>query len=134
MSSSYVRGLARTWASAAATATSIPFYETVNTDQNPSDPVWWTIEFSAEFSEKLSFCDTWREEGIADIVVSGRPGVGDLAVIDASEKIRDNMLSNNDPARKFYLAGPNPPVEYSGGSGELSWYQVSISIEYSYIT
>jgi len=133
MSSSYTRTTVRGWAAAAATATGVKYYETINTEQNPSDAVWWTLEFVAEFSEKLSFCNTWQEEGLVEVIVSGDPGTGDTAVIDAAERIRDELLKNTDPANKLTLGGPNPPSEYSGGSGKLSWYEVVISIDYKLI-
>lgn len=127
-----MRTTIRTWAAAAEAATGLPFYETVNTEQDPADDIWWTLEFFAEYSEKLSFCDVWKEEGLCDLIVSGRPGIGDVAVIDAAEKIRDAILGNTDPTRKIYLVGPNPPSEFSGGSAQARWYQASVAIEYRY--
>ena len=54
MSSSYVRETVRAWLSDASM--SVPFYDTVNTDQNPMEDIWVTADFDSLFREKSTFC------------------------------------------------------------------------------
>lgn len=130
MSASYVRTTVRGWAATAATTVSVPFYDTINFEQDPKDVLWWTVEFDVSFSEKLTFCNDWSEEGSIEVLVMARPGAKDTDAIDAAERIRDELLKQKDPTGRLVLAAVASPSEFSGGSGESRWYQVLVSIPY----
>ena len=128
MSSLYVRNLVRGWAKALPT----PFYETVNLEQNPKDDVWLGIEFNLEFAEKTTYCDDWREEGTIELIISSKAGIGDNRALTQAEAIRTAFFSNTDPANKLVLEFAQPPQEFSGGAANERWYEIVVSVNYSY--
>ncbi len=127
MSSFYVRNLVRGWAAGSPT----PFYDTINYEQNPSDAVWWTIEFEVEESSIDTFCGDESESGVIELVFCGQPGAGDGAVLAAAEAEGKRMMLNADPAGRLTLIRAMPPEEFSSGDGDR-WYRAIIGVEYQY--
>lgn len=127
MSSSYVRE----WFRSHAANLGCPFFETVNTDQNPDAPLWATFEFNSEFSEVLSYCGETVEEGVVDIVVSAFPGTGDAAAIQAVENAATYLMQQQDETGRLVLLSSQPPDEYSDGSADRT-YRVVVGIEYRF--
>ena len=127
MSSLYVREFFRSKASGLG----VPYFETVNTDQNPSVPLWATFEFNSEFSEVLSFCGDSMEEGTVDVVVSALPGTGDANAIQAVENAATYLMQQQDETGRLVLLGSQPPDEYSQGSADRT-YRVVVGINYRF--
>lgn len=127
MSSLYVRNKIRQWAALCAT----PFYDTINLEQNPSDPVWFTAEFEVENSEMVTYCKDELEEGVVDLVFCGSAGSGDAAVLTAAEADAKVFLAQSDVTGKLVIRRAMPPEEFSAGTGD-NWYRVVIGLEYKH--
>jgi hypothetical protein len=127
MSSLYVRNKIRQWAALCAT----PFYDTINLEQNPSDPVWFTVSFEVENSETLTFCKDELEEGVIDLVFSGSAGAGDAAVLTAAEADAKVFLAQADAGGKLVLKRAMPPEEFSAGTASDRYLAV-VGLIYSY--
>lgn len=125
MSSKYVRDMVKGWAA----QSTVPFYDTINRNQNPRDNIWFTIEFEVETSELQSFCGVNTEEGVIEMIFCGLPGQGDGAVLAAAEAEALRMMSNSDPTGLLFLKRPMPPEEFSAGDADSS-YRVVVGIEY----
>ena len=110
MSSVYVRQKVREWAELPSVG--IPYYDTINVEENPTDNIWFTAE-----------------EGMITFVFQTSAGVGDEALIIAAENAVANILEQNDPTSDLTLELAYAPDEYTGGSAD-SGYRVSISVEY----
>jgi len=129
MSRKYVRDMAREWIQ---TASDVPYYDTINTEHDPQDPFWCTIEFSHEYTDSKSYCDSKEEHGVIDIIVSGQPGTGDGDVLDYATEIAAKFMNNHDPNGKLTLLNDQAPEEFSGGDAN-KYYQVTVGIEYIYL-
>ena len=70
----------------------IPFYDTINREQNPSDPVWWSCLFIALENENTYCDDEYREVGQIVLIVSAQPGIGDADAVQAIEIIIPALL------------------------------------------
>jgi hypothetical protein len=130
MSSKIVRQKARQWIVPAAAGIA-PFYESVNTQVSAQDPLWVTLEFDSFGREYESFCGDTTETGTINIVVFGRAGVGDDAVITAAEKIASNFYDYGDPSNGLILVDLAAPEELFSNDGSPQ-YAVSVTIEYEY--
>jgi hypothetical protein len=130
MSALYVRQTVREWLGKAEI--DVPFYDTINRDQTPTDDIWATASFDATFRERLTFCNSsWQEEGDVNVVYTGLPGIGDAVVLAAAEKDMQTLMSIRDPNDKLRLTAVDPPREASAGSTNQG-YQVSYLVEYEY--
>ena len=127
MSSLYVRQKIREWS--ALPAVGVPFYDTINFEENPTDDIWFTVEFEPEYSEKTTYCGDMSEEGLITFVFQTRPGVGDEALITAAESAVAEILAQDDPSGVLTLEMAYAPDEYTGGSADTG-YRVSISVDY----
>jgi len=130
MSRKYVRDTVRGWITSNPPA--IPFYETINVDENPTDPTWLTVEFNAEYTDQQGFCGHQEERGVIELVISGAPGVGDGVVISAADALAQQFMNNKDPSGKLTLLNDLAPEEFSGGDAN-KYYQVIVGIEYQYL-
>jgi hypothetical protein len=132
MSSKYVRDWIRSQvATPGYLAINVPFYDTINTDQDPDDPLWATAEFNVESHSRISLCDGQLEEGVIDFVVSAQAGTGDEAALIAAEAAAAYLLQQKDPSGQLVLLTSQPPEDYSEGSGDRS-YRVVVGLEYRY--
>ena len=129
MSSSRVRTLARQWIVGCGT----PFHETVNTNANPADPLWVTLDFQTEYTERSTFCDDYIEEGVIEMVFLANAGTGDGAAITAAEAASRWMMQQADPTGAVVLRKAMPPEEFSAGDADPTWYRVVVGLEYRYI-
>jgi hypothetical protein len=130
VSSSYVRETVRAWLSDASM--SVPFYDTVNTDQNPMDDIWVTADFDSLFREKSTFCaGSWVEEGDITLVYTGLPGVGDGPLIAAAEADVSLLMAMRDPNDQLFLTNVSAANEYSGGSANQG-YQIEFVVDYQF--
>jgi len=108
----------------------VPFFDTVNLEQNPQVDTWVTAEFETTLRDKLSFCE-WKEEGEVLLVFTGVPGVGDGALLAAAEKDVKTLLAFRDPTRQLLVTAVQGIQEYSGGSANVG-YQIEIILDYEY--
>lgn len=130
MSSSYVRETVRAWLS--DSSMNVPFYNTVNTDQNPTEDIWVTADFDSIFRERSTFCaGSWVEEGDVTLVFTGLPGVGDGPLLAAAEADVILLMAMRDPNERLSLTSVSAANEYSGGSANQG-YQVEFTVDYTF--
>ena len=127
MSSRAVRTLARTWANALP----VPYVDTINFDESPTDPIWFTIEFDSYGMDKLSFCQDWQEVGFIQLDFFGLAGVGDDALLAAAEPAVQQFLQNVDPAGKLSLVSFSAPDDFTPTGGAPK-FGVSFVIDYTF--
>jgi hypothetical protein len=129
VSASYIRAKFRTWATEVAAATGLPFYDTINRQQNPADAVWWTCGFTSEFHEG-TFCDRgYIETGFVTVIVVAEPGLGDLPAVQAMEQIVPALDAKIDPTQRLVLESYEPIDEQTAGSADQN-YRVRCNINY----
>ena len=129
MSASYVRNLVRTWCGQTAAAVSVPFFDTVNQEQKPTDDRWFSVRFGADYHEG-NFCEAaFLENGFIEVMVFARAGTGDIQAVVALEAIVPDLMSKVDPSNRLKLESYEPIREASDGSAE-SHYRVSSAINY----
>ena len=125
MSASYVRDKTRTWCNEVSTATTVPFYDSINVEINPTDDVWFSVAFGADYNEG-TFCDRgFMELGFVRVVVVAAPGTGDVEAISAMERIIPGLLGKVDPSGRLTYEGYEPLNEASGGSADAD-YRVEV--------
>lgn len=128
MSTLYVRTLVEGWLN--DVAMNVPYYPTINEEQNPSDAIWCTAKFNSDFRDVITFCrGNTTEEGDIEIEYFGLPGIGDDALLTALEADMITLMSQRDPAGKCVLLRRSAPFETSGGSASLL-YGLSIFVDY----
>ena len=131
MSASYVRTTMRKWCDEVATALSIPFYDTVNLEQMPSDNVWFTVSFVSEYHEG-TFCNKeYLENGFITVTAVARPGRGDLEAIQALEQVVPALDAKIDPTGRLVLDSYEPIDEASNGSADKD-YRVRVIMNYTH--
>ena len=129
MSASYVRSKTRQWAAEVATASTVPFHDTINIDITPTDILWFTITFVSEFNEG-TFCDRgFIEEGFITITVVSAAGEGDTTAIAAMEQIIPKLMEKVDPSGRLAYEAYEPIQESTLGSADRD-YRVSAIINY----
>ena len=108
----------------------VPFYPTINEEQNPADTAWVTAEFSSTFRVSQTFCDgVTREEGDIELVYVSLAGVGYDELIQAIETDMAVLMAQRDDTGNLVLMNRSAPFEYSQGSAAQN-YAVSVEIEY----
>jgi len=122
----------RRWAAEiAALHPTIPFYDTVNRNQDPQDDVWWTVDFFP-LTMDGTFCERgYVETGYVYVDVFAAPGRGDMEAIQAMEIIIPEMFGKVDPTQRLVLESYDPLEEASGGSARQS-YQVTVGMLYQH--
>lgn len=129
MSTKYVRTLFRQWCNEVAVSESIPFYDTINIEQDPDEDVWFTVEFFAEDREGM-YCDkAYQEYGSITVVVIAQPGTGDDGAITALEAIVPALWVKKDPNNMFWLEKWLPSFEDSAGSADRE-YRIGAIFQY----
>jgi hypothetical protein len=128
MSSRAVRTLCRQWAAALP----VPFHDTVGLDVDPTDPMWCSLEFMADYKEKLSYCDQWNEIGTITLMFFGSIGTGDDALLAAAEPAAQQFFSQTDPTGRLVLDSINPPDIFSPQDGP--WLIAEFQVRYSFQT
>lgn len=129
MSTWFVRNSVRVWCNEVAAEVSVPFYDTINQEQNPSDAVWWTIDFLGLEREGTYCADVFQESGYVTVIVIARPGIGDQAAVQAIEQIIDALsVKKNDQLTLNFV---EPFFEDTFGSADQS-YRVGALLPYTY--
>ena len=130
MSALAVRNVFNTWAGEVAATTGTPFYKTINVVEDPSDNVWFTLEFVAEFYSNGTFCKSEEtEQGFVRVVILALPGTGDITAVTAMEAIGTELAKKKDA--DVVIESFEPLQELTGGSADQN-YRVGIVINYSY--
>ena len=102
MSSWYVRALIESWLN--DPVMNVPYYSTINEEQNPQDDTWCTADFGDSFREILTFCDgNVREEGEIEVIYYGQPGIGYDALITDIEADVGELMKKRDPTGKMVI-------------------------------
>lgn len=131
MSALYVRNKFRQWGNEVATSTGTPYYDTVNLEQNPTEAVWFTLEFVAEFYSNGTFCKSEEtEDGFVRAVVFASPGTGDTAAITALEAIGTDFATKTDA--QVTIESFEPLQEMTAGSADQN-YRVGVVMDYTYM-
>lgn len=125
MSSAYVRQLTEQWIGAIGT---IPYYNTINQEPNPTEDLWLTLDFEAFGSTVETFCGEQVEEGEIRLIFLGRVGIGYDAVITAAEAFTAAFIANVDPTGQLVLLSTNPPVDFAGQNNP--WFVIEIAVDY----
>ncbi|RLC00593.1 MAG: hypothetical protein DRH90_18125 [Deltaproteobacteria bacterium] len=129
MSSSIVRTLVEGWLN--DVAMTVPYYPTVNEDQNPQDNIWCTADFSSSFREAMTFCNGYtNEQGEVEVIYYGLAGIGEDALIAAVEADMATMMAQRDPANKLVLMNRSAPYTFSSGSADRE-FALSVYIDYN---
>lgn len=131
MSASYVRYKVEEWCQEISQVTGIPFYKTINNEENPADDVWFTVEFGALFNEGMLCKKEYLEQGVVRVVFIGAAGTGWEDTILAMEGVIPLLMEKVDNTRRLELTDYEPLTEESGGSAEPD-YAVSVIINYTH--
>ena len=128
MSAKYVRDLAKQWAQ----SLTVPFYDTVNIEQEPTDPIWCTLEFEYSSSEEITFCGLNVHLGTFSLVFFGSAGIGYESLFAAAETDAAVFYLNDDPNQKLTLTLLDTPEEFET-TGGVPQFGVAIAINYDYV-
>jgi hypothetical protein len=124
MSSLYVRKLVKSW----LTLGPVPFYDTVNTEQKPSDQIWKTVDWGFPARDRETYCGQYTENGTIAIAYFGQPGTGDEAILLQAEADIADLMQRADPTKALVLENDAPPLDFR----QSDLYVVEFQIEYSY--
>ena len=107
----------------------VPFYNTVNERQRPTDELWVTCEYYSDYAEAVCFAGKSRiEHGTVDVSVFSRPGGGYVPAIRLAEVIADHFYGM-DLGNGIVIQDIVPPAEGSQGDAQ-PLYEVIASLEY----
>lgn len=130
MSSLYVRNTVEGWL--ADPAMQVPFYPTINEDQNPPDDMWCSVQYGNAYRERTTFCeDGIEEESEIEVIYMGRAGVGYQALLAAAEQDMGTLMAQRDLTNKLVLLQRSAPYEYTGGDASR-YYGLSFYIDAVY--
>jgi hypothetical protein len=107
----------------------VPYYPTINEEQNPTDPLWMSLDFSGEYSEKTTFCDDQLEVGQIEFLFFANPGVGEQSVFSFIERVMNQVNLYQDDN---LVLGAVQPLDDNGGSAENRWFEISCRVDSSY--
>lgn len=130
MSASYVRDKSRQWAQEISALAGNPqYYDTVNLEQNPSDAVWWTMGFNAEYYEGTFCAKNYIEAGFILLTVLARPGTGDAGCVAGLETIVPQMFAKVDPTQRLVIESYEPYQDASRATAD-STFRLSALLNY----
>lgn len=124
MTSFYVRDTIRNWLQLGA----IPYYDTVNQEQNPLDAQWCTVDWGFSFTERMNYCDDFLEDGSFNVVFFGPIGQGDSVLIPDAESDMELLMTRIDPTNRLTLMAYSAAEDFS----DENYYGVSFNVEYEY--
>lgn len=120
------RDKVRTWLQ--AKHPDVPYHETVNTQQDPSDSAWVTLEFMPNYSEDISIgCNENAEYGQVDVFIFTKSGKGDQQALTMADTLINSMKGFSDNG--VVVEAIEPPTEAFNGDARR-WYSVYVSIDY----
>ena len=127
MSARHVRNTFRGWCGTLA----IPFYDTINFHQNPKDDLWCTVMFDPAQRNVIDLCQHTQEEGEIELMVCGKPGIGDDAVLEAIEDAIQVIMSKADALGRFVITDCGPVEDASFGDAD-TFFRMSVRFSYVY--
>jgi hypothetical protein len=130
MSEAYKRDLVRGWCDAVAAA---PFVPTVNANDKPAAPMWFTIEWQPDELEAIAYCDVRQETGLLNVICAGEPAKGDGELAAIADAVLAELMANADPLGQLTLERVNATTEHSAGTADR-WYRLATPIAYRFIT
>jgi hypothetical protein len=128
MSTFYIRQKAEAWAT--ALIATVPYYPTINQNQDPSDDMWMTLEFQTFGATKETYCDDFVDDGEIILTFFGRVGLGYAPQIQTAEAYAALFFANTDVTGQLVLTSMNPPVDFVGQNNP--WYIVEVAFNYQY--
>jgi len=124
MSSRAVRRQVDTWMG----LMTLPYYPTVNLEQDPTDNTWVTVDYNIPFKNKLTFCGDTLEEGTFTVAFFGQPGIGDDQLLQAAESDIAILMNQVDTTGVIRLLSFSPPIDFR----QDEWYIIEFTIDYEY--
>lgn len=125
MSRLYVRQLVKQWLG----ADPLPFYDTTNLEQAPTDDVWMTVDWGVPDTQRITYCDDASETGTFNLVFLGRAGIGDDYLLDQAGDATARFMAQRDPQGRLTLIQDGAPFDFL----QEEWYVVEVQIEYEHI-
>jgi hypothetical protein len=125
MSSLYVRELCAQWASGLA----VPYYNTINEEQRPTDALWFTLDFQSLGTVQETYCNT-RESGEVVLLFFGQAGTSYETTMEQALPVVTEFFANIDSAGRLTLEMIGAPSDY--GTLDAPWYGVEWSVTYTY--
>ena len=109
----------------------VPYYNTINERQRPTDELWVTVEYYSDYNERACFAGKARiEHGTVDISVMARAGNGYTPAIRLAEIIEDHFFGM-DLGGGIVIEDTVAPSEGSQGDAQ-PLYSAVVSLEYSH--
>ena len=125
MSDKYVRDLCAEWAALVG----VPFYNTINEEQDPTDPEWFTLEYQVINKQRDTFC-SYLESGLVSLIFFGQAGVGYEDLLQIGQEATDIFVANVDPTGRLTLELSQPPSDYTGLNSPS--YIVEFAVNYTF--
>lgn len=124
MADLYVRNLVRSWLVSGV----VPYYDTVNIEQDPEEDLWCTVDWGFSFPSLMTYCGEVQHEGSFRVLYFGLPGIGDQAVLAAAEIDMASLMSQMDPNKQLALIGISSAEDVL----EENYFGVAYSVDYEY--
>lgn len=125
MASRLVRETVRDWLT---TFSALPFYDTVNIEQNPIEDAWCTVDWGFSFPTKTTYCNDIREDGTFQVIFFGPVGQGDDELIMSAETTMELLLSQVDPTGRVSLTQYNGAEDFA----DENYYGISFLVDYEF--
>ena len=125
MADRYVRRLVESWITANFAT---PYYPTVNTEQDPADPVWCTVDWGFSYPQRLTLCNDQLIDGTIQVAFLGPVGIGDDALLQAAEADMVLLMQQVDPNGKLELELQGAPEDFR----QDRYYSVMFTVDYRY--
>lgn len=131
MSSYAVRTAINAELGAFALVEGIAHYPTINqVPSRPTDPLWITADFTADYTEKRCYQGTKRAElGTIDVIVNGKAGLGSDAVLQLADKLETRLLAYY--GTNVEITGSIPANDLNDGDAQ-HYYSVEVSFYYTH--
>jgi len=110
----------------------VPFYNTINEEQDPTDQVWVTVEYVEGFMEPHCYGDKARMiESTIEVDVFVRPGNGYQAAVEIADAIESHFLYR-DLGAGVEITDAVSAGELTQGDGSPAWYGVNVALTCQY--
>ncbi len=108
------------------------FYKTINNQNDISDPLWSTIEFTSYSNQNMCYDSKGSnriESGVCDVILSAEPGTDPDILNKMGDDLEDQFhgFSQNGVVIKNTISANDTS---QGDAGK--WYQIIVTLEYDY--
>ena len=115
----------------ASLPTPVPFYETINENQLPTDDLWVTMDFESNFQDPTCYSRKERQEhGTVGIAVFAKAGTGDLAAVQLADLIEDHFIDPAVDLTPVNVDAVQSASEFTNGDVPR-FYGVEVNIDYT---